>query len=241
MPTSPANLSPGTLSSGTIQLLLESQSFELLAQEVRGRHNGEPLSFELLWRPRHPVTAEPLDPGTTANLLSPDQSIELAALSLAMVPSDVPVSVNLHADAFTPYAVERLAECHDRLTIEITESRPLHPSATSARGLAERLGVIIALDDAGSELCGTERIDAIRPDVVKLDRNVLLDLRTGLLLSTHARRVGATLVSEGIESRQHLLIADILGADAVQGWAIALPLPVSELAPRPNGPGCHTA
>ncbi|RIX49719.1 MAG: EAL domain-containing protein [Rhodocyclales bacterium GT-UBC] len=91
-------------------------------------------------------------------------------------------------------------------------------------------GYRVAIDDFGCEHSNFDRLWRLTPDIVKLDRSLILQGTT----NPRARRIlpklieiihdlGATVVCEGIESRdQHSLAVDA-GADLLQGFHYARP------------------
>jgi len=92
------------------------------------------------------------------------------------------------------------------------------------------LGATIAMDDFGVGRSNFDRIVALRPDVVKIDRSVLNDA----VGDDKARRMlpavvellheaGAEVAIEGIESAHEALIAMDSGADHLQGFYFAHP------------------
>jgi len=91
-------------------------------------------------------------------------------------------------------------------------------------------GYRVAIDDFGCEHSNFDRLWRLTPDIVKLDRSLILQGTT----NPRARRIlpklieiihdlGATVVCEGIETlEQHSLAVDA-GADLVQGFYYARP------------------
>lgn len=93
-----------------------------------------------------------------------------------------------------------------------------------------RAGAAIAMDDFGLGRSNIDRIVALRPDVVKIDRSILIDA----VGDQKARRMlpaiiellheaGAQVAVEGIESANEAVIAIDSGADHVQGHYFAQP------------------
>ena len=118
-----------------------------------------------------------------------------------------------------------------RVCVEILEDRcadePLLRKVVKAY---RELGCAIAMDDFGIGGSNIDRIVALRPDIVKMDRSILIDA----VGDTHARRMlpalielvreaGALVVVEGVESANEALIAIEAGADQVQGNYFATP------------------
>ena len=104
-------------------------------------------------------------------------------------------------------------------------------SPTRSRSLRER-GARIAIDDAGAGYAGLKQVMWVRPDIVKLDleltRAIHSDpVRMALVesLVRFARRVGATVCAEGIESHDDIEVLANLDVPWGQGYAIGRPAP----------------
>jgi EAL domain-containing protein (putative c-di-GMP-specific phosphodiesterase class I) len=130
-----------------------------------------------------------------------------------------------------------------RVVVELTE-RALtdHPAALLA--LVEdvrRRGWGIALDDVGADPRSLALVPLLRPDVVKLDLN-LVQLRPTRAIaeivaavSAYAEQSGATVLAEGIETPGHLETAKAMGARLGQGWLLGRPAPLPARADRAEG------
>ena len=95
-------------------------------------------------------------------------------------------------------------------------------------------GAHIACDDFGSRECNFQRLMALPYEVVKLDRSLLLQAaRTShafkmlVGLVAYLQRLGMAVVCEGVETQLHVEIANRLGCDYQQGYAYAMPSPLS--------------
>jgi EAL domain-containing protein (putative c-di-GMP-specific phosphodiesterase class I) len=95
------------------------------------------------------------------------------------------------------------------------------------------MGASIAMDDFGIGRSNFDRIVSLRPDLVKIDRSVLIDA----VGDVKARRMlpaviellheaGAEVAIEGIETASEALIAMEAGADHLQGYYFAKPAAV---------------
>ncbi|MCK9861889.1 EAL domain-containing protein [Paenibacillus sp. ATY16] len=117
-----------------------------------------------------------------------------------------------------------------RVVIEITEE--------SFNGEIEELreiidlyrskGCLIAIDDVGSGFSGMDRIALIQPNILKIDIHMLKrsashDGYLGTLrsLSALADQLGASLLAEGVETKQDLARAIQAGVRYVQGFLFA--------------------
>lgn len=118
-----------------------------------------------------------------------------------------------------------------RIVLEILEARQ---EATAALADAvTRLrehGFLIALDDFGAGLTNLGRVWDLRPDVVKLDRELICkavssyrNARSLLRLVDLLHDIGTFIVVEGIETREQALLSLDCDADFVQGYYFAMP------------------
>lgn len=118
-----------------------------------------------------------------------------------------------------------------RVVIELIETQ-----ATSEVDLARAVhgfrdhGCKIAIDDFGAGQSNFERIWRIRPDIVKLDRAMLVEatkhehvrsLVPGIVSLLH--EAGCLVVLEGIEDHEQALIAMESDVDFVQGYLLSRP------------------
>jgi diguanylate cyclase (GGDEF)-like protein len=156
------------------------------------------------------------------------------------------LSVNLTAidlhDASLPVEIAHLLETHGippwNLVLEITE-RTLGDERRT-RAVVERLhalGVRLAIDDFGTEYASLSTLRRLPVHVVKLDRDLLADVPGdataeaivgGSIELAHA--IGATVVAEGIETREQWRFVHVLGCDVAQGYLVGRPSPPEEIS-----------
>lgn len=93
-------------------------------------------------------------------------------------------------------------------------------------------GCLIAIDDFGAGYSNFNRIWTLKPDIVKLDRSMLIqasvdnDIRQlfpGIVSLLH--QAGSLVIIEGIETEEQAFIAMESDADMVQGYYFARPNP----------------
>jgi EAL domain-containing protein (putative c-di-GMP-specific phosphodiesterase class I) len=117
------------------------------------------------------------------------------------------------------------------LVVELTE-RALPNHTTDLIPLAEdlrRRGARIALDDVGTDPRSLALMPFLRPDVIKLDLNLMHDSPSREIaevvhaVNAEAERTGALILAEGIETEDHLRRALALGASYGQGWLFGRP------------------
>ncbi|WP_111766945.1 EAL domain-containing protein [Nakamurella deserti] len=120
------------------------------------------------------------------------------------------------------------------LVVELTEQTPID-SYDVLDGDLRRLrgaGAMIAIDDAGSGYAGLRHLLTIRPEIVKLDRSLIVDIdldegKRALveMMGTFSGRLDAWLLAEGIERAAELEVLTRLGVPLAQGYLLARPGP----------------
>jgi EAL domain-containing protein (putative c-di-GMP-specific phosphodiesterase class I) len=153
------------------------------------------------------------------------------------------VSINLSATQIShdPGLVEAVADAlrttgcdPDAVALEITETALLEDAEVAIAVLTalRSLGVKIYLDDFGT---GYSQFDYLRRfplDVVKLDRSFVAQLglatdtaiAAGIVRLAHA--LGLTVVAEGIEREDQVVVLQTLGCDLGQGYLFGRPEPI---------------
>ncbi len=163
------------------------------------------------------------------------------------------ISLNVHASTLErepglPDFLSGLAEQNglspENMILEIVENGPdgIGPGLDRALAAVRRLGVRIALDDIGLGQSNYRRILDCRPDYFKLDRYLIRgchadDARRALLdsLVLLARRLGARIVAEGVETAEELFEVRARGIDLVQGFLLARPTAATGLGALIDG------
>lgn len=99
----------------------------------------------------------------------------------------------------------------------------------AAATLLRRQGVRIALDDVGTHEDSITFMPLLRPDIIKLDRSLIIASPDGRQASdigailAEAERTGCTILGEGIETDAHEHRAIAFGARLGQGWRYGRP------------------
>jgi EAL domain-containing protein (putative c-di-GMP-specific phosphodiesterase class I) len=119
-----------------------------------------------------------------------------------------------------------------QITIECTEQQavadvvPLQRQVKALR----RLGFGFAVDDAGAGYASFALIAALRPSIIKIDREIVHgiardDAKQALVEAfvSFGRRIGARLLAEGIDRRADLAALSDLGVDLGQGFLLGRP------------------
>lgn len=91
-------------------------------------------------------------------------------------------------------------------------------------------GFLIVADDFGTEHSNMERLIQIKPDIIKIDRNIISGIekdayRQSILKSIHslAEMTGSLCLAEGVETEEEILTCYMFGVDLFQGFAITRP------------------
>lgn len=127
-----------------------------------------------------------------------------------------------------------------QITIECTEQQSVPDIGVLQREVKalRKLGFGFAVDDAGAGYASFALIAALRPTVIKIDREIIHgighdDAKQALVevFVSFARRIGAHLLAEGIERRADLSILSSLGVELGQGYLLGRPA-AEPAAPR---------
>ena len=220
--------------------------------------SGDVREYECLFRPDMPILQTSISAMVEA-AISTGRAVELDAfivnrvldrisgLERAAVADGRPArrySVNftpssLLSPTFSAAAFVELVERHglDRrqFTLECTEQQAVSDVAPLARHVRalRRLGVGFAVDDAGAGYASFTLVAALRPSIIKIDREIVHgiggrrgDAKQALVEAfvSFGRRIAAHLVAEGIETRRELAMLRSLGVEFGQGFLLGRPL-----------------
>jgi EAL domain-containing protein (putative c-di-GMP-specific phosphodiesterase class I) len=232
---------------------IEAQQFLPFYQPVIAFATGELLGFECLARWSHP----------RRGLLGPDcfitaaeESGQIGDLSYALLdravrdartwPAHLRFSINVSPvqlqDSDLPLHI--LRRLHEggiephRLTVELTESRPVAdmPMARRVVSALRDAGIKVVLDDFGSGSASLLCLHHLPFDGLKVDRSFLvaLDSENGRMIIRAvvdlARSLGMSTVIEGIETPEQLALLQDMGFDRAQGFLFGRPMPAAAAA-----------
>jgi len=229
---------------------LERNELRLHYQPVFDLESDEVVGAEALVRWEHP-TEGLLPPGEFIPIAEDSGMIvhvdawvkhsaakQAAAWIEATGLRDLEMSVNLSARHFElPDFVERIEDTLARaglparnLELELTE-RVLLRSLPHV-GRLRKLGVRVAVDDLGTGYSSLEYLTRLEVDTLKVDRILVAGLdddpRNRAVveaIALVARRLGLTLIAEGIETQEQLQVLRELGCRYGQGYLLARPMP----------------
>ena len=167
--------------------------------------------------------------------------LEFAALESALtaakeLPDHLYVAVKLSPstclDPLLAGLLERSGIAPERIVLELTEALTNEQPAALVAALAplRRCGVRLAVDHAGSYFASMRHIRDLRPDIIKLDRNLIAGIDTdnlrhalGEAMVGFAEQIGAVTVAQGIETSAELAAVTDLGMAAGQGYLLGRP------------------
>jgi EAL domain-containing protein (putative c-di-GMP-specific phosphodiesterase class I) len=154
------------------------------------------------------------------------------------------LSINISTQTITQHAELVLAWLAEEglraeaVTIEMTETAPIKDIGAIAQAveLFRMAGVQIAIDDFGCGSSTLQLLHRVHVDHLKIDQHFVrsvTDSRRSRRFITAivdlAHDLGTRVVAEGVESEEHWKWLSEAGCDAVQGHAIASPMPAHEL------------
>jgi EAL domain-containing protein (putative c-di-GMP-specific phosphodiesterase class I) len=176
-----------------------------------------------------------------AHALGLGVELELAIIELALenerrLPEGMYLAINVSPALLADGELEALiARRHhgDRpLVVELTEHQAVedYGELAEALGRLRAHGVRVAIDDVGAGFASFRHVTRVNPEILKLDRSLVCGIdedpvRQSLAsaIVAFARDVGATVVSEGIESESELSCLMELAVGCGQGFYLARP------------------
>ena len=238
-----------------VERILTERAIEPLFQPVVSLTTGRLIGYEALARFPDSPGRPPSTWFAQANACGLGPELEAAAIRAALEPIGRPpgthIAVNVSPSALSTEAVKKvLPDDLSDMVIELTEHEVYVGDSLLAHSIADlrERGARIAIDDAGAGYAGLKQVMWVRPDIVKLDLDLTRAIhsdpvRMALVesLVRFARRVGATVCAEGIESYDDIEVLANLDVPCGQGYAIGRPAPPwSQVAP-PAAQTCRDA
>jgi EAL domain-containing protein (putative c-di-GMP-specific phosphodiesterase class I) len=232
-------------------------------QPIVTLENGQLYEYECLFRPDMPMLPQSITSVVQA-AINTDRGVELDTYIMATILERIErierarreagedvhrYAINLMPSslldpAFDPALVSdqiRAAGLDPRqLTIECTEQQSVSDVGALQRRVRalRRHGFGFAVDDAGAGYASFALIAALRPSVIKIDRDVVSgvsrnDAKQALVEAfvSFGKRIGAHLLAEGIERRADLAALRTLGVELGQGYLLGRPA-AEPMAPR---------
>lgn len=226
-----------------VHRLIDDEVLQIVFQPILDLRTRKVFAYEALARPADGVFGNPLEMFEAA--VDAGRVAELGRLHRIQAVRECrewPLFLNLYPDEFDHPLLVRPDDPLFRhkypVCLEITESVPLKYFEQCQSVLAEvrKKGVMLAIDDLGAGYSNLKYISDLSPDLVKLDRELVANLRGGsrqfrLLQSiVHlCHEMEAQVVAEGVETLVELALVRAAGVDFAQGYLLARP----ELPPPP--------
>jgi EAL domain-containing protein (putative c-di-GMP-specific phosphodiesterase class I) len=217
-------------------------------QPIYSLTHHRPVGHEALLRASSVATGAPVSPVALFAQAAGDEarvSLDHAALlqhlaAYAGKEANEWLFLNVHPRSLVAAGsgVRRIAEAltahgvrPEQVVIEVLETT-LPDDADFDRRIEElrELGCLVSLDDFGAGHSNFDRVFRLRPEIVKLDRSVVVRAE----VDAHARRIASQMVSllhecgclvlmEGIETDEGAYTALRCDVDLVQGWHFGRP------------------
>ena len=225
------------VSDATIRRVLDQRDVRIVYQPVVNLKTREVFAYEALCRPPQGDFDGPLSLFAAAveHSCTGQLGRMLREMSLVGCPSHR-LFINIHpAELNEKWLVQPddpiFNHDHD-VYLEITEAVPLshyehcHGVLKEIRGR----GIMLAVDDLGAGYSNLKYIADLAPQVVKLDRQLIADLRAETRLQKLVTALvklcdslGAKVVAEGIETLEEMHAVIDTGAHFGQGYLFARP------------------
>ncbi|MDT7578782.1 MAG: hypothetical protein QOK35_42 [Pseudonocardiales bacterium] len=212
-------------------------------QPIVDTARGTVVGYESLARFSGPPHAPPDHWFARARAAGVGAELEARALRTALaarsaLPPNCFLSVNVGPDALLSAPVAAVFTAAGDLrgvVVEITEETPVacYDALLAALAPLRAAGAQLAVDDAGSGFASLKHVMVLRPDFVKVDRDLVAGIDTDETkaavveaLGMFTSRLDAWLIAEGVETTAELDRLLSLRVPLAQGYGLGLPRPV---------------
>jgi EAL domain-containing protein (putative c-di-GMP-specific phosphodiesterase class I) len=232
-----------------IDATIEKGLVRIVYQPIVDLRTGEIFAHEALARPNPDMFSGPLELFSAAVRAQRVGRLGrlLRGLSVENCPG-VPLFLNIHPGEFGEGWLVRPDDpifSHDsRVFLEITESVPIshYEFCHSVLEEVRSKGISLVVDDLGAGYSNLKYIADLTPEVVKLDRELIMGLveqsrlfRLCKALVRLCNDLNAKVVCEGIETEEELQAVIATGAHFGQGYFLARPAyPAPAVSWRPH-------
>jgi EAL domain-containing protein (putative c-di-GMP-specific phosphodiesterase class I) len=238
-----------------IDAILENESIVTYFQPLVSLRKNSIVGFEALARGIHPATQEIVPPHVLFSQQNQDKRLELDRLcrrkalstfsTLAEQKQNFLLSLNFDSSLVDRGIVgsgnlikyiQQFNLDPNQIVIEILESKVHNISALDDFvRLYKSYGFLIALDDIGAGHSNLDRLAQIKPDIVKIDRNLIHNIdqeyykqEVVKALINLSHQVGAIVIAEGVEEESEVITSVELGADLLQGYYFSHPTAIQQ-------------
>ena len=250
----PGVLSSAAEASAAVAETVTGKLIRPVFQPIVDLRNGKVIGYEGLVRPM-PASGFP-DPG--AMFVAAERAgrtveldfacIEAVAIGAGELPREAMITINMSPrtlelpDFSLPLLVRTLRRAGlepERVVIEITERETIEEMERLKRNVAacRAAGFRVAADDVGAGNAGLRLLSQIQFDIVKIDLSLVQEgalYETSLAvvgsLQELARRWGAWVIAEGIETPEQLRVVRHLEITAGQGYLLGRPSSAEDLS-----------
>jgi diguanylate cyclase (GGDEF)-like protein len=230
-----------------VATVTERRQLRPVYQPIISLATGEPVGFEGLIRPAPGSSFANAQALFTAAEIT-DRTVELDMAAIETIAAHVDrlapgvyLGLNLsprtlETDQFhvgeLVGILRRYGLAPEQIVVELTEREAIEDLGRLKASLArvQAAGMRIAADDVGAGNAGLRLLSEIAFDIVKIDlslvqRGLLQESSLAVLrgLREMARRSGATVVAEGVETPEQLVALRRLGITAAQGYLLGRP------------------
>ncbi|WP_374158340.1 EAL domain-containing protein [Mycobacterium sp. G7A2] len=233
----PETAEVGALQDELESLLAQSNVLSVVFQPMVHLASGEALAYEGLTRFPPDSALTPQKWFTTARRLGRGVAIEHAALrevltAATRIPDRYPVAVNLSPSAVLDPSIQELLVSVDRpLIVEVTEHEPFPESFGADLEKLRGAGVSVAVDDAGAGYASFVQLLRLRPDIIKIDGELVdgidenpVKRAFATALKALGAELGAKIVAEAVETPAQLDTLTRLGIEYGQGFLLGRPV-----------------
>ena len=142
------------------------------------------------------------------------------------------IEMSNYKEGQTSKILDKLGIDKDLLTFEISEKHKFKSfiDAQAVFSLYQEQGYQIALDDFGTGFSGLQLLYYLDPNHIKIDKFFITDIAKDkkkkmflINIINIAKSINATIIAEGIETREEFDICKEIGCDSVQGYYIQRP------------------
>jgi diguanylate cyclase (GGDEF)-like protein len=219
-------------------LLAQEEPIRPVFQPLVELSTGRLIGFEALSRFNSEAVRAPDAWFNQAARCGRGLALEMAAIKAALAaaqnrPAGTYLSLNFSPSALgSPKLMAILPRNMGDIVVEVTEHELASEDGALEDGLAKMRarGARIAVDDAGAGYAGLNQVMRVQPDVIKLDRSLIEGVHSDSAKSAlveffvmFARRVGAAVCTEGIETLDELRTLINLGVTYGQGYLLGRP------------------
>lgn len=185
-----------------------------------------------------------------------DRAAEVEARCLRVIlrerpsmPANCFLTVNASPEVLLHESIRAVWREHTDLNgviVEVTEQSAINSTAELEPALdaIRAAGGLIAVDDLGSGYAGLSRLLALKPALIKLDRELIRGIDTDEakralveMVGAFASRIDSWVLAEGIETAAEYDTVTALGVPLAQGYFLARPGPAWPTLARPVSPG----